>query len=220
MGGSSTDSDTGTRMLQILGKTPSINVRKVLWTCAELNVPFEREDWGSGFRSTDVPEFLALNPNAQVPVIRDGEFAMWESNAIARYLANRYNGEHLYPVNPESRARVDQWLDWQATDLNRSWVYAFLGLVRQSPAHQDKDQIALSIRNWTRCMSILDTHLAGTQGFVTGDQFTIADVAIGLSVNRWFGTPFDHPDLPAVSDYYKRLAGRPAFALYGGAGNV
>ncbi len=80
-------------MLQILGKASSINVRKVLWTCAELALPFEREDWGSGFRATDLPEFVALNPNAMVPVIRDGEFVLWESNSIIRYLAGRYDGD-------------------------------------------------------------------------------------------------------------------------------
>ncbi len=73
-------------MLQILGKASSINVRKVLWACAELGLPFEREDWGSGFKATDAPEFVALNPNAMVPVIRDGEFVLWESNSIIRYL--------------------------------------------------------------------------------------------------------------------------------------
>ena len=91
-------------MLQILGKASSINVRKVLWTCAELGLPFEREDWGSGFRATDVPEFVALNPNAMVPVIRDGEFVLWESNSIIRYLAGRYNGESFYPGDPCERA--------------------------------------------------------------------------------------------------------------------
>ena len=65
-------------MLQILGKATSINVRKVLWTCATLDLPFEREDWGSGFRSTETPEFLSLNPNAMVPVIKDGGFVLWE----------------------------------------------------------------------------------------------------------------------------------------------
>src|ERR1700755_530600 len=74
-------------MLQILGKTSSINVRKVLWTCAELGLSFEQEDWGSGFRATDTAEFRALNPNAMVPVIRDGDFVLWESNSIIRYLA-------------------------------------------------------------------------------------------------------------------------------------
>ncbi|WP_429109578.1 hypothetical protein [Aeromonas media] len=49
-------------MVRILGKASSINVRKVLWSCAELDLPFEREEWGSGFQSTRSAEFLALNP--------------------------------------------------------------------------------------------------------------------------------------------------------------
>src|ERR1700761_5627868 len=112
-------------MLQILGKVSSINVRKVLWTCAELNLPFEQEDWGSGFRSPDTAEFLALNPNAMVPVIKDDGFVLWESNSIIRYLALRYGGTQLYPEHPQERARVDQWIDWQAAELNRAWSYAF-----------------------------------------------------------------------------------------------
>jgi glutathione S-transferase len=57
-------------MLQILGKSTSINVRKVLWLCEELELPYELQQWGSGHRSTDTPEFRALNPNAMVPVIK------------------------------------------------------------------------------------------------------------------------------------------------------
>jgi glutathione S-transferase len=51
-------------MLKILGRASSINVRKVLWVCAELDLPFEREDWGTGFRPTREPAFLALNPSS------------------------------------------------------------------------------------------------------------------------------------------------------------
>jgi glutathione S-transferase len=91
-------------MLRILGKASSINVRKVLWTCAELQIPFEREDWGSGFKATDTRSF-ALNPCAMVPVIEDGDFTLWESNTIIRYLANTYAGAGLYPTAPRTRAR-------------------------------------------------------------------------------------------------------------------
>ncbi|WP_321816034.1 MULTISPECIES: glutathione S-transferase [unclassified Paraburkholderia] len=202
-------------MIEILGKTPSINVRKVLWTCTELNLPFTREDWGSGFRSTQTPEFLALNPNALVPVIKDGDFVLWESNSIIRYLAGRYDGQPLYPVDPFARARVDQWMDWQATDLNRSWSYAFLGLVRQSAAHQDAQEIAQSIAQWTRNMHILEARLQDTDAFVAGAGFSLADIPVGLSVNRWFGTPFEKPELPAVSAYVERLNERPGFMAYG-----
>ncbi|MDC7705369.1 glutathione S-transferase family protein [Vogesella indigofera] len=202
-------------MLQILGRASSINVRKVLWTCAELDIAFEREDWGAGFRSPQTPEFLALNPNAMVPVIRDDDFVLWESNTIIRYLASRYGGESFYPPQAQARARVDQWLDWQATDLNNAWSYAFMSLVRHSPAHQDSAALAQACSTWSRHMSILERQLDYTGAYVAGDAFSLADIAIGLSVQRWFATPLEHPSLPAVAAYYERLSQRPGYLLHG-----
>lgn len=207
-------------MLKILGKASSINVRKVLWTCAELNLPFEREDWGIGFQPTSNPAFLALNPNAMVPVLQDGDFVLWESNSIIRYLAAQYGGQQLYPAEPRQRARVDQWMDWQATDLNRSWSYAFMALARKSPAHQDPASIEASCQGWTQFMRILEQRLAATASYVADKTFTLADIPIGLSVNRWFGTPFDKPALPAVAAYYDRLAGREGYRQYGRNGTA
>ncbi|MEN4918016.1 glutathione S-transferase [Achromobacter spanius] len=201
-------------MLKILGKASSINVRKVLWTCAELNLPFDREDWGSGFRPTSEPGFLALNPNAMVPVLQDGDFVLWESNSIIRYLAGQYDGLRLYPAEPKRRARVDQWMDWQATDLNRAWSYAFMALARQSPAHRDAAAVEASCHAWAQFMGILDQRLAATGAYVAGDAFTLADIPVGLSVNRWFATPFDKPALPAAAAYYDRLADREGYRLY------
>ena len=202
-------------MLRILGKASSINVRKVLWTCAELQIPFEREDWGSGFRSTHDAQFLALNPCAMVPVIQDGDFTLWESNTIIRYLVSRYDGSHLYPTDAQTRARIDQWIDWQASELNRSWSYAFLSLVRQSPEHQDSAALAVGIEQWSKNMAILDRQLEKTGAYVSGEQFSLADIPIGLSVNRWFETPLAHPDFAAVKAYYERLSLRPGYLLHG-----
>ncbi|WP_095187672.1 glutathione S-transferase family protein [Pseudomonas sp. Irchel 3E19] len=202
-------------MLRVLGKASSINVRKVLWTCAELQIPFAREDWGSGFKSTDTPEFLALNPCAMVPVIQDGDFTLWESNSIIRYLVVRYDGAHLYPTDARDRARVDQWIDWQASELNRSWSYAFVSLVRKSPDHQDRAALANGIEQWSKTMKILDQQLEKTGAYISGEQFSLADIPIGLSVNRWFETPLQHPHLPAVNAYYERLSQRPGYLLHG-----
>jgi len=80
-------------MLRILGRANSFNVRKVLWTCDEIGLPFEREDYGRGFRPTDTPEFLKLNPVGQVPCVIDDGLVMRESHAIIRYLAA--NGPYL-----------------------------------------------------------------------------------------------------------------------------
>lgn len=202
-------------MLRLLGKASSINVRKVLWTCAELHLDVEREDWGSGFRDTTTAEFTALNPNAMVPVIDDDGFVLWESNTIIRYLANRENAADLYPSAAKARARVDQWMDWQATDLNKSWGYVFMALVRQSTAHQDPEQLAAGCREWSKHMAILDRQLEATGAYVSGDTFSLADIAIGLSVNRWFQTPLAHPHFAAVSAYYERLSERAGYRLHG-----
>ncbi|QDD66782.1 glutathione S-transferase family protein [Herbaspirillum seropedicae] len=202
-------------MLKIYGRDSSINVRKVLWACTELGIAFEREDWGAGFRPTSEPAFLAMNPNAMVPVIEEDGFVMWESNAIIRYLANRHGGAALYPLQAQARARVDQWIDWQASDLNRAWSYAYLTLVRKSPAHGNAQQVAASIADWTRFMEVLEQQLQHSGGYVAGAEFTLADIPVGLSVNRWFGTPFEHPPLPAVAAYYDRLTEREGFRRYG-----
>lgn len=202
-------------MLTILGRASSINVRKVLWLCDELDLEFEREEWGDGFRSTHLPEFMALNPNAMVPVLKDDDFVLWESNSILRYLANAYCGEWLYPNHPQTRAPVDQWIDWQATELNTSWRYAFMSLVRNSPAHQDPRLLAAASKGWAHTMSILNQQLEKTGRYVAGRNFTLADIPIGLAVNRWFETPLEHPDYPAVRNYYERLTERRGYTVWG-----
>jgi glutathione S-transferase len=150
-----------------------------------------------------------------VPVIQDGGFTLWESNTIIRYLASRYGNATLYPTEARARAMVDQWIDWQSSDLNRSWSYAFMSLVRHSPLHQDSRALSAGCADWSRYMQILDRHLQSTGAYVVGNNFSLADIPIGLSVNRWLETPFDRPSLPAVSDYYQRLGRRPGFRLYG-----
>lgn len=202
-------------MLTILGRTSSINVRKVLWLCDELDLDYLREEWGDGFQSTHSPEFMALNPNAMIPVLKDDELVIWESNAILRYLANAYGGEWLYPPHPQSRAPIDQWMDWQSTELNTSWRYAFMSLVRHSPAHQDPRLLAAACKGWSHTMSILNQQLEKTGRYVAGRNFTLADIPVGLAVNRWFETPLDHPDYPAVRHYYERLTERHGYTVWG-----
>ena len=202
-------------MLEILGRSTSINVRKVLWTCAELGLPYRHSEWGTGELSLRAPAFLALNPNALVPVIRDGDFVLWESNTICRYLAARAGRTDLLPAQPAGRARVEQWMDWQATELNTAWRAAFMGRVRKSPAFADPDLIDASVQAWNRHMTLLDELLRGTGAFVTGSGFTLADVVLGLATHRWFMTPMERPDLPAVTAYYDRLDTRPGFRAHG-----
>jgi glutathione S-transferase len=202
-------------VLRILGKASSINVRKVLWTCDEIGIAYEREDWGIGFASTKTPEFLAKNLNGLVPVIENEDGILWESNTICRYLAGKYGRSDLLPADPWGRALVERWMDWQATELNNSWRYAFMGLARRSPDHQDPSLTAASITAWNGQMGILEKHLASSGPYVAGASFTLADIVIGLSVNRWQMTPMERPHYPAVAAYSERLSERPAYLRHG-----
>jgi glutathione S-transferase len=204
-----------TTPLRILGRASSINVRKVLWTCAEIGIDYMREDFGTGFASTATPEFRAMNPNGLVPVIEDEAGVLWESNTICRYLAAKHDRRDLLPASPRERAHVEQWMDWGATDLNTSWRYAFVGLIWRDPAFADREQIAASIVKWNAAMGILERRLATTGAFVVGDTFTLADVVLGLATNRWLMTPIERPDYPHVVAYFERLKTRPGFREHG-----
>jgi len=201
-------------MITVLGRANSLNVRKVLWLLDELGLAYEREDWGHGFRDARSPEFLKLNPNGLVPVINDGGFVLWESHAILHYLAERHGPTRILPADLRARAISEQWLGWQATELNSSWVYAVMHLFRRDPNYQDPELVARSIALWTSRMRILEARLAETGAHVAGEEFTLADIAIGLSVHRWQSLAFEKPDLPAVAAYAERLRRRPAGARY------
>jgi glutathione S-transferase len=216
-------------MLKILGKVSSINVRKVLWACAEMDVPYTREDWGAGFKPTDDPAFAALNPNRLVPVVIDdgavdGDFVLWESNTILRWLAAREERFDLLPradaEHARERARVEQWIDWQATEFNTAWRYAFMALVRRAPGFDDAKQILASLQSWAGMLAIIDGQLQKTGGHIAAHEFTLADIPVGLGVHRWMMTPMEtagheRPDFPRVDAYYDRLVARPAFQSHG-----
>src|SRR5215510_11173967 len=121
-------------MLKVYGRANSINVRKVLWMLGELNLPYEREDWGRGFRPTADPAFRAINPVGVVPVIDDGSFRLRESNTIVRYLAEKHGRADLYPRELQPRAIVESWMDWASTELYLGMRTVFHALVVKNPA--------------------------------------------------------------------------------------
>ncbi len=200
-------------MVRILGRVTSINVRKVLWALDEIGEHYDREDWGAPIRDPKVPEFLALNPNGQIPVlIEDDGAVLWESNGLLVYLAQTRGG--LLPKDRHALGLSLQWLGWQATELNASWGYVVPALLRKSPGFDDREKIEEAITRWTGTMRILEAELAKGRPFLAGDMFSVADIAVGLSCHRWFKTPFDKQDFPAVREYYERLKEREAGARW------
>lgn len=203
--------------LAILGRITSINVRKVCWTADLIGLSYRTEVWGLPHRDPREAEFLKLNPNAQVPVILDDGFVLWESGAIMRYLGRKHRSG-LWPADMHERALVDQWLTWQATELNPPWGYAVQALLRKNPAYTDRERIEDSVARWSAEMRILEAQLGQTGGYVTNGRLSLADIALALSSHRWFMTPTGQPELPAVRAHYEMLKATPEGAKYIGEG--
>lgn len=200
-------------MLKIWGRKNSINVQKVLWCCDELGLKFERVDAGGPFGLVGDPVYRALNPNGVVPTIEDGDFVLWESNAIVRYLAARYGAGSLWPDDPRARADGDRWMDWQQTVLLPPMTTIFWGLVRTLAENRDMAKIAAAAEKAHEAFVMLDRALSG-RAFVGGDTFTMGDIPIGAMAFRWLNldvADVPRPPLPALEAWYARLLDRPAY---------
>jgi len=102
-------SNSNQGQITIWGRANSVNVQKVLWCLRELDLIYERIDAGMAFGKNGEPEYLAMNPNGRVPTLVDGDFVLWESNSIMRYLVRAYRPQStLYPQAPKVRAGVDR----------------------------------------------------------------------------------------------------------------
>jgi glutathione S-transferase len=203
-------------MLKIYGRANSINVRKVLWTVDEIGIPFEREDWGRGFRPVTDPAFLALSPFGLVPVIDDDGFILSESHAIIRYLADTHSRDDLLPADSKPRALVESWMEWQGTEVSNAHRGAVMVNVFKISIPGGQEVVDASLAEWPKRMAVIEEQLRKTGAYIAGAEFTLADVCIGLTVNRWFGTPTGaKPDFPAIAAYYDLLAERPGYQQYG-----
>jgi len=202
-------------MLRILGRANSFNVRKVLWVCDEIGIPYQREDFGRGFSPTNTPEFLKFNPVGQVPTVIEDGFVMRESNSIVRYLAARHGAKNLYPDDPRQRQRIEQWMDWVAYDVTHSLRGAFLGGQLQEAPWNNEWFVGQGRHDLTGQMKLLDEHLGANNAYMVGETLTLADVPVGLVVNRWFSlVDVQRPPYPALAAYYDRLTERAAFRAH------
>jgi glutathione S-transferase len=198
-------------MLKILGRANSFNVRKVLWICDELGIAFEREDWGRGYTPTTTADFLKINPIGLIPAVIDDGVVLRESNSIVRYLATKHGPDALYPRDPVERAHVEQWMDWANYETSISLRGAFLGGMLNEAPWNNPWFIETGRRQITKEVGQLEEHLATTGPFMCGETFTLADIPIGLVVNRWFCLTFDKPTYPAVAAYYDKLGEREPY---------
>ncbi|SKA18393.1 glutathione S-transferase family protein [Consotaella salsifontis] len=199
-------------MLTVWGRKTSSNVQAVMWCIGELGLDYRRIDVGHRYGGNDTPEFLAMNPNGLVPVVRDGDGEpLWESGAILRYLAARYGGDAFWPRDVVRRAAVDMWAEWAKVTVAQAFtVPIFWRVVRTAPKDRDENALAAAVRAFDRLLAIAEVRLAA-QPFLAGETLTLADIQFGHVLYRYFEIPVARPALPALRRYYDGLTLRPAY---------
>lgn len=200
-------------MMQVLGRPNSVNVQKVMWCLAELGVAAQRSDIGGPFGGNDQPAYLAQNPNGKVPTLIDGDYILWESNAIVRYLCDQYGVASWYPGTARTRGHASQWMDWYLTELHPSMTTLFWQLIRTEAAQQDQGAIESAIAKCTNAWTILDLHL-GSNTYILGDEISMADIPLACAAYRWHVMDFERPDLPVLKAWWRRISERPAYQTH------
>ena len=195
--------------LNIWGRMISINVKKAVWTAQELGLDFVRHDAGGVHGVVKTPAYIALNPNSQIPTLEDGEFVLWESNVIVRYLTAKHSMGKLYPESLQERFDAERWMEWQQTTVNPASRNGFWHLIRLPAAERDPAVVAQSNAAVEPLMAILDAHLA-SRSYMVGKSFTMADIPLGCEVHRWFGLPQARTPRPHIERWFASLLARPA----------
>ncbi|MEQ9813796.1 MAG: glutathione S-transferase family protein [Azospirillaceae bacterium] len=194
-------------MIRLLGRSTSGNVQKVLFLLEELGIDYQREDYGRQFDNTQTADYLALNPNAKVPTLIDGDLVIWESNTILRYLASK-SGSELYPSDLGERSQVERWMDWLLATLNTAYVAVFKDS-KNAPA----DRAAIfgdMAKEVAGALKILDGALDG-RDWIAGEAVSLADIALAPIVHRCVNFPIDLPSIPNVDRWIGAIRERPAF---------
>ncbi|NKJ06979.1 MULTISPECIES: glutathione S-transferase family protein [Rhizobium] len=199
-------------MLTVWGRKSSSNVQALMWCIGELGLAYERIDAGFKYGVNDTVEFLAMNPNGTVPVLRedDGE-PLWETGAIIRYLAAQHGDEAFWPDDARRRAQIDKWAEWAKLNITLNFTGpVFWRVVRTAPALQDQQAIAAALTALGAKLDIAERQLERHR-FLAGDDLTLADIQFGHVLYRYFDIDIPRPSLPRLERYYENLTERPAF---------
>src|SRR5258705_1017532 len=159
------------------------------------------------------PAYAALNPNMRMPVLEDGDYVLWESNAILQYLAAKRPESGLWPSDPRGQADVSRWLNWEAAH----WAPAGTPIVFERVVKKlaglgepDAAGIARGEQPFHAVAQALNTSLRGKKWLV-GDRLTIADfsVATGMAFADAAQLPLEKYD--AIVRWYEGFRVLPAW---------
>ncbi|MDH1128026.1 glutathione S-transferase family protein [Enterobacter sp. GD03975] len=199
-------------MITLWGRNNSTNVKKVLWTLEELDLPFKQVMAGLEFGVNKDADYLAMNPNGLVPLLRDDETdaTLWESNTIVRYLAAQYGQGRLWVENPAQRAQGEKWMDWANQTLSPTHRVILMGLIRTPEADRDYPAIHAAQDACESLFAMMDDELA-KQTWFSGDAFGVGDIAVAPFVWNLTNMGLSWTLRPHLERWIQQLSERPAY---------
>lgn len=193
-----------------LHAVPGSRSFRVHWLLAEMGIEPEVENYRIGDGSLGTDAFRDVNPAGRVPALEVDGMTLIESGAILEYLCETRpeHGLGRLPGDPE-RAEFLVWLHYSETvatciqNLNLQQVFL------PDPAMRSPTVIGLETRRLATTLKPLEKRVSG-QDYLLASGFSAADIMFGFGVEAAFH--FIHAaKFPALADYHKRLAARPAY---------
>ena len=178
-----------------------------LWMSKELGLDYEHLPVEIGDAGARTPEFLAINPNGRLPVIKDGGFVLFESLAITLYLAKKHGLGTLYPASLEDEARTWQWSFWALTEVDRGVNIWSLHAIRLPEAERDAAKRDEALGVLKAPFRVLDEALS-RQPYLVGANFTVADLNVAAVISR--AIEMDLSAWPRLAGWLRRCLDRPA----------
>ncbi|NDL62870.1 glutathione S-transferase family protein [Acerihabitans arboris] len=199
-------------MLTIWGRENSVNVKKVLWCAAELDLAFNFIQAGGEYGKNRDPLFLALNPNGLVPCMQDDEndLVLWESNTIVRYMAAKFGQGHWLLADASVRAGTEKWMDWTLSCLAPALSPVYINLIRTPATRRDKQLIENGIKRCEQLFDIAETALE-KHPYFSGDKFGIGDIPMGCFAYNWFTLDIERKPRTHLQTWYEAISSRHAF---------
>jgi glutathione S-transferase len=199
--------------IKIWGRTTSINVQKALIALSECTVDYDQEVIGRQYGGTFEPDYCRLNPNGNIPTLEDGDFVLWESNAIVAYICQNYGPAGLCPQAPQQRALCDQWMIWQITSVYPHLRPLYMNELRHDEYDGGDALLKSAPAKMMKSLDILEAQLEG-QDFILGEDFTMADIPVGCVLKRWYTLMGEGNRHPNVTAWQQRLNERPSFVAH------